>query len=48
MVASLYVHGTYVPAVTAEQSDGDMDGCGYRNIPVNVVLFYPEKLSFDM
>ena len=42
---NLYVRSTAVPAVTAGQSDGDLDGCGYRNIPVNVALFYPEKLS---
>ena len=44
---NLYVRSTAVPAVTAGQSDGDLDGCGYRNIPANVILFYPEKLSFD-
>ena len=42
---NLYVLSTAVPAVTAGQSDGDLDGCGYRKIPANVVLFYPEKLS---
>ena len=42
---NLYVRSTAVPAVTAGQSDGDLDGCGYRKIPANVVLFYPEKLS---
>ena len=46
IVASLSVRSTAVPAVTAGQSDGDLDGCGYRNIPANVILFYPEKLSF--
>ena len=45
IIASLFVRSTAVPAVTAGQSDGDLDGCGYRNIPVNVILFYPEKLS---
>ena len=45
IVASLSVRSTAVPAVTAGQSDGDLDGCGYRNIPANVILFYPEKLS---
>ena len=45
-IASLFVRSTAVPAVTAEQSDGDMDGGGYRNIPANVVLLYPKKLSF--
>ena len=48
IVVNLSVRSTDVPAVTAGQSDGDLDGGGYRNIPVNVVLFYPEKLSFDM
>ena len=43
---NLYVRSTAVPAVTAGQSDGDLDGGGYRNIPVNVALLYPEKLSF--
>ena len=46
IVASLFVRSTTVHAVTAGQSDGDLDGCGYRKIPVNVILFYPEKLSF--
>ena len=45
IIASLFVRSTAVPAVTAGQSDGDLDGCGYRKIPANVVLFYPEKLS---
>ena len=43
---NLYVRSTAVPAVTAGQSDGDLDGGGYRNIPVNVALLYPKKLSF--
>ena len=42
---NLYVRSTAVPAVTAGQSDGDLDGGGYRKIPANVILFYPEKLS---
>ena len=42
---NLYVLSTAVPTVTAGQSDGDLDGGGYRKIPANVVLFYPEKLS---
>ena len=46
IVASLFVLSTDVPAVTAGQPDGDLDGGGYRNIPVNVVLLYPKKLSF--
>lgn len=46
IIASLSVRSTAVPAVTAGQSDGDLDGGGYRNIPVNVALLYPEKLSF--
>ena len=45
IVASLFVRSTTVHAVTAGQSDGDLDGGGYRKIPVNVILFYPEKLS---
>ena len=45
IIASLFVRSTAVPAVTAGQSDGDLDGGGYRNIPANVILFYPEKLS---
>ena len=46
IVAILFVRSTTVHAVTAGQSDGDLDGGGYRNIPVNVALLYPEKLSF--
>ena len=45
IIASLFVRSTDVPAVTAGQPDGDLDGGGYRKIPVNVILFYPEKLS---
>ena len=45
IVAALSVRSTAVPAVTAGQSDGDLDGGGYRKIPVNVILFYPKKLS---
>ena len=44
---NLYVRSTAVPAVTAGQSDEYLGGGGYRNIPANVILFYPEKLSFD-
>ena len=44
---NLYVRSTAVPDVTAGQSDGDLDGGDYRNIPANVALLYPEKLSFD-
>ena len=46
IAASLFVRSTAVPAVTAGQSDGDLPGGGYRNIPANVALLYPEKLSF--
>ena len=42
---NLSVLSTAVHAVTVGQSNGDLDGCGYRKIPANVVLFYPEKLS---
>ena len=42
---NLYVLSTAVPAVTAEQSDGDLDGCGYRNIPLKVEVFIlPRKI----
>ena len=41
---NLYVRSTAVPVVTAEQSDGDLDGCGYRNIPLKVEVFIlPQK-----
>ena len=36
---NLYVRSTAVPAVTAGQSDGDLDGGGYRNIPLKVEVF---------
>ena len=45
IVASLSVRSTAVPAVTAEQSDGDLDGGGYRNIPLKVEVFIlPRKI----
>ena len=45
IVASLSVRSTAVPAVTAEQSDGDLDGGGYRNIPLKVEVFIlPRKV----
>ena len=43
---NLYVRSTAVHAVTVGQSGGDLGGCGYRKIPVNVILLYPKKLSF--
>ena len=44
-IDNLYVRSTAVPAVTAEQSDGDMDGGGYRNIPLKVEVFIlPRKI----
>ena len=46
IVASLFVRSTAVPAVTVGLSDEYLDGGGYRNIPTNVVLLYPKKLSF--
>ena len=39
IVATLSVRSTDVPAVTAGQSDGDLDGCGYRKIPPKNCLF---------
>ena len=48
IVDSLSVRSVDVPTVTAGQSDGDLDGGGYRNIPMNVILLYPEKLSFGV
>ena len=46
IAASLSVRSTAVPAVTAGQSDGDLDGCGYRNIPLKVELFIlPRKIA---
>ena len=45
IVATLSVRSTSVPAVTAGQSDGDLDGGGYRNIPTNVEVFIlPRKI----
>ena len=42
---NLYVRSTAVPAVTAGQSDGDLDGCGYRKIPLKVEVFIlPRKI----
>ena len=42
---NLYVRSTAVHAVTAGQSDGDLDGCGYRKIPVKVEVFIlPRKI----
>ena len=40
IVASLFVRSTAVPAVTAGQSDGDLDGGGYRKIPEHLALFF--------
>ena len=45
IVASLFVLSTAVPAVTARLSDGDLDGGGYRNIPLKVEVFIlPRKI----
>ena len=45
IIASLFVRSTAVPAVTAGQSDGDLDGGGYRKIPVKVEVFIlPRKI----
>ena len=45
IIASLFVRSTAVPAVTAGQSDGDLDDCGYRKIPVKVEVFIlPRKI----
>ena len=45
IVASLFVLSTAVPAVTAEQSNGDLDGGGYRKIPLKVEVFIlPRKI----
>ena len=45
IVASLSVRSTAVHAVTAGQSDGDLDGCGYRKIPLKVEVFIlPRKI----
>ena len=45
IIASLFVRSTAVPAVTAGQSDGDLDGCGYRKIPLKVEVFIlPRKI----
>ena len=45
IAASLSVRSTAVPAVTAGQSDGDLDGGGYRNIPLKVEVFIlPRKI----
>ena len=45
IAASLSVRSTAVPAVTAGQSDGDLDGCGYRKIPLKVEVFIlPRKI----
>ena len=42
---NLYVRSTAVHAVTAGQSDGDLDGGGYRKIPVKVEVFIlPRKI----
>ena len=44
---NLYVRSTAVPAVTAGQSDGDLDGCGYRKIPEHLTpKNYPKKFNF--
>ena len=45
IVANLYVRSTDVPTVTAGQSDGDLDGGGYRKIPLKVEVFIlPRKI----
>ena len=45
IVASLFVLSTAVPAVTAGLSDGDLDGGGYRKIPLKVEVFIlPRKI----
>lgn len=45
IVVTLSVRSTTVPAVTAGQSDGDLDGCGYRKIPLKVEVFIlPRKI----
>ena len=45
IVASLFVRSTTVHAVTAGQSDGDLDGGGYRNIPEHLPLKITPKSS---
>ena len=45
IIASLFVRSTAVPAVTAGQSDGDLDGGGYRNIPEHLPLKITPKSS---
>ena len=42
---NLYVRSTAVHAVTAGQSDGDLDGCGYRKIPEHLPLKITPKSS---
>ena len=47
IVANLSVRSTDVPAVTAGQPDGDLDGGGYRNIPEHLTpKNYPKKFIF--
>ena len=45
IVASLFVRSTDVPAVTAGQSDGDLDGYRYRKIPEHLPLKITPKSS---
>ena len=45
IAASLFVRSTAVHAVTAGQSDGDLDGGGYRNIPEHLPLKIAPKSS---
>ena len=42
---NLFVRSTAVHTVTAGQSDGDLDGCGYRNIPEHLPLKITPKSS---
>ena len=45
ILAILFVRSTTVPAVTTGQSDGDLDGGGYRKIPLKVEVFIlPRKI----
>ena len=45
IAANLSVRSTAVHAVTAGQSDGDLGGCGYRNIPEHLPLKITPKSS---
>ena len=42
---NLFVRSTAVHTVTAGQSDGDLDGGGYRNIPEHLPLKITPKSS---